>query len=708
MRQNFIILSTSLILIVSLSKAQNIYILGDESNDKAGFSVSSAGDVNGDGYDDIIIGAPDAESGTNGDQGISYVVFGRSNFSSISLPFVNGTNGFRIFGDDANDKAGFSVSGAGDVNGDGYDDIIIGAIEAEIGTNVNQGISYVVFGRSTFSSSFSLSAVNGSNGFRILGDDATGFSVSGAGDVDADGYDDIIIGAPEAESGTNGDQGISYVVFGKSNSGFSVSGAGDVDADGYDDIIVGAPFAESTNGDQGISYVIFGKSSFSSSFDLSSINGSNGFRILGDDANDKAGFSVSDAGDVDADGYDDVIIGAPEAETGTNGNQGISYVVFGRSNFSSSFNLSAVSGSNGFRILGDDANDKSGHSVSKAGDINGDGYDDIMIGAPEAEIGTNGDQGISYVVFGKPTFSSSFSLSSIGGSTGFRRLGIDANDKFGYSVSGAGDVNGDCISDIVVGSPYAEIETNGDQGISYVFLGSSNSNSIYGCTNQLACNYDADAICDDDSCILPDGCTNSNACNYDPNADCDDDSCILPDGCTNSSACNYDPNADCNDGSCILPNGCTNSSACNYDPNADCDDGSCLLPDGCTNMSACNYDPNSDCDNGSCVLPDGCNDPDACNFDPAASCNDGGCLYDDECIVCPVNLLFNNSNLIFANTLNQASNEIIIEDNIDIPDISAGTIGDIILRAGNRITINSVMIMPEAGYIVSLEIDDCE
>ena len=687
MRQNFFTLLITFILIVSLSKAQNIYILGDDANDKAGFSVSSAGDVNGDGYDDIIIGAPEAESGTNGDQGISYVVFGRSNFSSINLPFVNGTNGFRILGDDANDKAGFSVSGAGDVNGDGYDDIIIGAIEAETGTNVNQGISYVVFGRSNFSSSFSLSGVNGSNGFRILGDDANdkaGFSVSGAGDVDADGYDDVIIGAPEAESGTNGDQGISYVVFGRSNfsssfslsgvngsngfrilgddandkAGFSVSGAGDVDADGYDDIIVGAPFAESTNGDQGISYVIFGKSSFSSSFDLSSINGSNGFRILGDDANDKAGFSVSDAGDVDADGYDDVIIGAPEAETGTNGNQGISYIVFGGSNFSSSFNLSAVSGSNGFRILGDDANDKSGHSVSKAGDINGDGYDDIMIGAPEAEIGTNGDQGISYVVFGKPTFSSSFSLSSIGGSTGFRRLGIDANDKFGYSVSGAGDVNGDCISDIVVGSPYAEIETNGDQGISYVFLGASNSNSIYGCTNQLACNYDADAICDDDSCILPDGCSNS--------------------------------------------------SACNYDPNADCDDGSCILPDGCTNSSACNYNPNADCDDGSCVLPDGCNDPDACNFDPAAFCNDGSCLYNNECIVCPVNLLFNNSNLIFANTLNQASNEIIIEDNIDTPDFSAGTIGDVILRAGNQITINSALIMPAPDYIVSLEIDDCE
>jgi hypothetical protein len=155
------------------------------------------------------------------------------------------------------------------------------------------------------------------------------------------------------------------------------------------------------------------------------------------------------------------------------------------------------------------------------------------------------------------------------------------------------DQNGATLAEIVAGANF------GSQATHNFCL---TSNTVSGCTNPAACNFDPAATTDDGSCILPDGCTDANACNYDPAAQCDDGSCVLPNGCTNPSACNFDPAATCDDGSCVLPNGCTDSAACNYDPAATCDDGSCILPDGCTDPTACNYDPTAQCDDASCAF----------------------------------------------------------------------------------------------------------
>ncbi|GFE68968.1 FG-GAP-like repeat-containing protein [Chroococcus sp. FPU101] len=181
-------------------------------------SVSNAGDVNGDGFDDLIIGDLYGNSGA----GKSYVVFGRSGgFSaSLNLSTLNGTNGFALNGINFGDGSGGSVSGAGDVNGDGFDDLIIGAEDADY----NSGQSYVVFGKSGgFSSSLNLSSLNGTNGFTLNGinfSDGLGNSVSSAGDINGDGFDDIIIASPFVSPGNY--RGQSYVVFGKSG-GFSAS-----------------------------------------------------------------------------------------------------------------------------------------------------------------------------------------------------------------------------------------------------------------------------------------------------------------------------------------------------------------------------------------------------------------------------------------------------------------------------------------------------
>jgi len=165
---------------------------------------------------------------------------------------------------------------------------------------------------------------------------------------------------------------------------------------------------------------------------------------------------------------------------------------------------------------------------------------------------------------------------------------------------------------------------NGESYIEYESI--SFPDVVLGCTNSLACNYDAIATDDDGSCNLPDGCTSSSACNYDSTALCDDGSCNEPDGCTSPIACNYDSTALCDDGSCNEPDGCTSSTACNYDSTALCDDGSCNEPDGCTSLTACNYDSTALCDDGSCNEPDGCTYSFALNYNPLATDDDGSCL----------------------------------------------------------------------------------
>ena len=491
----------------SLNGSNGFRLDGVAEGDVSGQSVSNAGDVNGDGFDDVIVGASGTDPNGNRDSGSSYVLFGQaSGFNAtMDLSTLNGSNGFRLDGVTEDDQSGSSVSTAGDVNGDGFDDLIVGALTADS----NSGSSYVVFGKASgFSATMNLSSLDGSNGFRLNGvaaGDLSGGSVSTAGDVNGDGFDDLIVGAFGAESNGN-PSGSSYVVFGKASgfsatmdlsslngsngfrldgeaaydsSGWSVSTAGDVNGDGFDDLIVGAWGADPNGRSSGSSYVVFGQASdFSAALDLSSLNGSNGFRLDGEAADDYSGRSVSTAGDVNGDGFDDLIVGASNADQNFYGyGQGSSYVVFGQaSGFSATMNLSSLNGSNGFRLDGEALNDFSGSSVSTAGDVNGDGFADLIVGAPGAD--SNGlSSGSSYVVFGKASgFSAMMSLSSLDGSNGFRLDGKTVRDHSG-SVSTAGDVNGDGFDDLIVGATGADRNHNNNSGSSYIIFGRSDFSS---------------------------------------------------------------------------------------------------------------------------------------------------------------------------------------------------------------------------------------
>jgi Ca2+-binding RTX toxin-like protein len=479
-------------------------INGQCADDNAGRSVAAAGDVNGDGFADLIVGAPWSDPPAGNAAGRSYVVFGKSDQGAVDLTAIDaGSGGFVIVGACADDRSGFDVAGGGDFNGDGLADLIVSAMGSDRPGAPDSGRTYVVFGKSD-GSRVDLSAIgSGNGGFAIDGQgsgDQSGYSIAAVGDVNGDGLADLIIGALLGDPASGVDAGRSYVVFGKSDtapvdldavilgqggfvfegaaaqefSGNSVAGAGDVNGDGLADIIVGAFSSDHASGlDAGRGYVVFGRT-FSSAIHASAIAaGNGGFVIDGESAGDLCGYGVAGAGDVNGDGLADLLISARLADPASGADAGRSYVVFGKTE-AAAVQLSAVAaGTGGFVIHGQSTGDQSGSSVASAGDLNGDGLADLLVGARLSDPSSATDAGRSHVVFGK-TDGTSVDLSSIAnGVGGFVINGQSPGDWSGYSVAAAGDVNGDGLADLIVGARHAASPTGIESGRSYVIFGST-------------------------------------------------------------------------------------------------------------------------------------------------------------------------------------------------------------------------------------------
>lgn len=404
-------------------------VVGGNPGDQLGRSVRPAGDVNGDGIGDFIIGAYRSDAG-GPDAGSAYVVFGRlGGFSaSLDLATLDGTNGFRLDGAGPGHFAGLFVSSAGDLNGDGFDDLAVEAYRAETNGRYSGG-AWVVFGKATpFAAAASLGALTAADGFRInsAAPYATIRLVAGlAGDLNGDGFDDLLVTSPYNTPTS------AYVLFGKAggfgteinlaglnggggfrmtgdfSTGFSGGAAGDVNGDGRVDLLISSR--------RGVSYVVFGRSAaegpYEANLALDGLNGANGFIITSGNWSE----SSAGVGDINNDGFDDLVIGDPTSGSGT------AYVVFGRASGPASFDVAALDGTNGFRIDGVAPGDALGIWVDTAGDFNADGIDDLAIGA----LGYSNGAGAAYVIFGRNTavsgaFDANFNLNSLTGANGLR------------------------------------------------------------------------------------------------------------------------------------------------------------------------------------------------------------------------------------------------------------------------------------------------
>ncbi len=459
---------------------------GESAGDHAMRAVSRAGDVNGDGYDDIVVAAPQSDVLGN-NSGRAYVLFGQSNSypTSYELLGLDGSNdGFVINGIGASHYAGRSIAGGGDINGDGLADIVVGTPNTDE-NGVASGSAYVVFGKDNQDYVLLSNVKENQGGFTMYGGGIVhlaGASVAIAGDVNGDGFDDILVGAPGAPVDGNLAAGRAYVVFGKQDpttlglnhveagiggfamfgegenflTGESVSPAGDVNNDGLADIVIGAANAGGGEHHGGRAYVVFGKQD-TTPVQLSDIvDGVGGFVIEGEEDADRAGRAVAAGGDINGDSFDDILVGAFRHDV--NGDSsGRAYIVFGKPDTAAVDLKELLAQQQGISIDGAYPRDYAGFSMAGAGDINGDGFDDVIVGAYGASANAQPDAGRAYIIYGRPE-SQSLTLAQVANpidpdvNDGVVVLGQNEGAYTGFSVSMAGDFNGDGFEDILIGA----------------------------------------------------------------------------------------------------------------------------------------------------------------------------------------------------------------------------------------------------------------
>ncbi len=415
-----------------------------------GTSVSTAGDVNGDGYSDVLVGADFFDNGEF-DEGRAFLYLG-------SASGVAATPAWTAEPNQAGANFGGPLAYAGDVNGDGFGDVIVGAHAYSNGES-GEGAAFVYLGSPTGLGAAPAWSAEGNQAGASFG-----YGVSAAGDVNGDGYDDVLVGAPNYDAG-QADEGRAFLYLGSPaglaatpawtaegnqvNTYFGtragLTTAGDVNGDGFDDVIVGAPNFDNTLTDEGYASVYLGSAAGLAVTPV--------WTVYGNSAGALFGQAVNAAGDVNGDGFADVIVGAFNHSNGQTW-EGRAYVFYGTS--------TGVSGTPAWVTESNQANAFYGFRVSSAGDVNGDGFADVMVGAPLFDAGQS-DEGRVFLYTG----SSAGLTATATWSTESNQAGAET----GWWLGTAGDVNGDGFSDVVIGTVFY----NGpefDEGQASVFYGS--------------------------------------------------------------------------------------------------------------------------------------------------------------------------------------------------------------------------------------------
>ena len=450
---------------------------GDQVSQRLGAAVSTAGDVNNDGFDDLAIGCFGSAGG--GVPGEVFVWYGSA--SGLGANGLPSNADFRFteaaFGDLQQGTGAFYpgnvvhdwVNTAGDVNGDGFDDLVVGAVGVD-GAQPNEGKVYVFFGSATgLSTSNKWEYASGAG----VADTLFGASVSTAGDVNGDGFDDLLVGAPRWDMLGN-DRGFVLVFHGSptfslvtapswthaaeecqnandpASIGFSVSTAGDINGDGFADVVVGEPFGDCNQADEGLVLVYFG-----SSVGLST--GAFDRRIEGEENFGQAGWAVCAAGDVDADGFADIAL---SRVVGNGMIHGALFLDVGAAGYGGIVGLPAIAQV----ATGPNPNGSYGDTLSGAGDVDGDGFADVIVGMRAYTLGGQSPEGRAMVHRGAPR--PALAGARVTSATDSSSTG------FGSAVQSAGDVNKDGWNDLVVGAPlYESGPLNVDEGRVKVFLG---------------------------------------------------------------------------------------------------------------------------------------------------------------------------------------------------------------------------------------------
>ncbi len=444
-------------------------ISGLVADDWTGWSVAPAGDFNGDGFDDIIVGSPQSNYYGN-DSGVAIVLFSDASGTFPSLNQVESHNrGILIIGAAEGDNAGFAVAGGVDINGDGLSDVVVGAPYADV-NGKESGATYVVFGKADNADAVLLAdlASNNSNqGYAIYGAysrDLTGGTLV-VGDVNGDGLGDVVIGETIARSL------VTTLVY------------------------EGSSFLEEPYPDPNMAYVVYGKKD-GKALNLAEVaedDNTSGYVVYRssltylDDW--QFGAQVLPTGDFNSDGLTDFIV-----NRGLHGeNSGVNKVVYGRVGGTSVNYNNIKKDGNGINIVAEDGfyafdfytsvlNVLPGFTTSNVGDVNADGIDDIALLLTDIDCCNDIEYPRAYILFGGVDFSDEIKLADIANGVGGFIIHNDVSDNEFHSlktilgsIGGAGDLNGDGFDDIIIGDPYVASQ----KGRVYTVYGRSGTDPVY-------------------------------------------------------------------------------------------------------------------------------------------------------------------------------------------------------------------------------------